>query len=386
VIPSLRKDFLRRWTPEAYRRLLSILESECGTPVGFRVSETPCFLSQGLCDNLTRAGLELIAQLSTAEYRAISEASVPDEFRVPNEPPRPLFVQIDFGLIRNRDGAIEPRLVEIQGFPSLYAFQPALARAYVEAHGLDESLVPPSFPDVLARAILGAHAAENVILLEIDPLHQKTACDFALTRKLTGVKAVCVTEVRKRGRKLFYSNGGVETPVHRIYNRAIVDEQVRRGVRAGFAWTDDLDVEWAGHPNYYFRISKFSLPYLDHPTVPRTLFLDQVKAPPDDLDNWVLKPLYSFAGRGVVVGPSPSDLPADRRGWILQERCRFEPLFETPEGMAKAEIRVMYIWLGREPQAVSMIVRMGRGKMMGVDQNRNMTWVGASAALVPQPR
>ncbi|MBM3784063.1 MAG: hypothetical protein FJW30_06860, partial [Acidobacteria bacterium] len=335
MIEELRRSFLARWTPEKYRRLLALLEAECGAPIAFRICETPCFLPAGLMERLTAAGEELIAQLSTPEYRALSERAIP--FRTPNEDSKPMFVQVDFGLVRNADGSISPKLVEIQGFPSLYAFQPVLARAYAQAYELD--LTVPAYPDLLKRAILGGHDPEHVALLEIDPRNQKTACDFVLTEKLTGVSPVCITQVRKRGDKLFRPDG---TPIRRIYNRAIIDEQLRRGIRAEFEWTDALDVEWAGHPNYYFRISKFSLPYLKHETVPRTMFLAE---PPEDLHNWVLKPLFSFAGLGVVIAPTPADLPADPADWILQERCEFTPLFDTPEGKAKAEIRVMYIWL-----------------------------------------
>lgn len=378
MIASLRSEFLARWTPAKYERLLAILAAECGAPIPFRICETPCFLDAPLLATLEQSGRELIEQLSTPSYRAISEAAVPAEFRAPNEDPKPLFVQVDFGLVREPDGTIKPKLVEIQGFPSLYAFQPLLARAYIEAYDLDPALAPRFHRELLIDAIRGSHAPENVVLLEIDPLHQKTHCDFVMTEKLTGVRPVCITQVKKRGRKLYYDR---DIPIHRIYNRAIIDEQIRRGIAAPFNWTDDLDVEWAGHPNYYFRISKFSLPHLDHPTVPKTLFLDRIDKLPEDLSQWVLKPLYSFAGLGVVVGPTEGDIPKDRRDWILQERCDFTPLFETLDGVAKGEIRVMYIWLGDEPVAVSTIVRMGRGKMMGVDHNKGLNWVGASAAL-----
>src|SRR6185369_10778795 len=143
-------------------------------------------------------------------------------------------------------------------------------------------------------AVLGGHAPDEVVLLEIDPAHQKTLPDFLLTEKLLGIRTVCITQVEKRGRKLYHNGRAIE----RIYNRVIVDELVRRGIETPFDYRDELDVEWAGHPNWYFRISKFSIPFLKHPSVPRTCFLSD--GVPDDLQNWVLKPLYSFAGLGVV--------------------------------------------------------------------------------------
>ena len=348
-----------------------MLDEGCGTHVKFRNCETPVFLPRALFDRMATDGAELIGQLIAPEY--LRRSWVPEEFCVPNEDARPLFVQVDFGLT----ASLEPKLVEIQAFPSLYAYQPFLQRTYREAYELDAAL-DPSFEADFRRAVIGDHAAENVVLLEIDPMHQKTLPDFLLTEKMLGIRTVCITRVEKRGRRLYYEG----VPIERIYNRVIVDELMRRGIETPFDYRDDLDVEWAGHPNWYFRISKFSIPFLKHPSVPRTAFLSE--GVPDDLENWVLKPLYSFAGLGVVIGPSREEIAriADPSQWILQERVEFAPLIETPHGATKAEIRMMYLWNDAEPRAVTTIVRMGRGKMMGVDHNRDMEWVGASSAFV----
>jgi len=383
VIAELRQDFLAQWTPGSYAELGRRLNVRSRTTVPFRIAETPCFLLAELLRKLIESGRELIEQLQTPAYREFSTKAIPPEFRVPNEDPKPLFIQADFGLVQQADGRVEPRLVEIQGFPSLYAFQSLLTETYCEVYGLEHAGFP-NYDAVLGSALLGRQAPENVILLEIDPENQKTLCDFHVTEDRFGVRPVCIARVRQRGKKLFYDRDGIEVPIHRIYNRAITDEQVRRGVQPGFAWTDDLDVEWAGHPNYYFRISKFSLPFLNHPCVPATHFLDRLPEWPMDLDDWVLKPLYSFAGLGVSVGPRREELEAipvgERAHWILQRRCRFTPLIQTPAGPTQAEIRVMFIWLD-ELHAVATLIRLGRGKMMGVDHNKNMEWVGASAGL-----
>jgi hypothetical protein len=241
-----------------------------------------------------------------------------------------------------------------------------------------------SYRDLLRRAIVADEDPENVILLEIDPQHQKTLPDFLLTEKLLGIRTVCITAVQKEGRRLFYERDGKRIPVCRIYNRAIVDELERKGVKLAFDFRDDLDVQWAGHPNWYFRISKFSIPYLKHESVPKTWFLDRMEHVPDDLDNYALKPLYSFAGLGVVIGPTKRDLdaiPAEKRSqYILQERLQFEPVIKTPFGITKAEVRIMYVWRD-ELLPVTTIIRMGRGLQMGVDHNKAMEWVGSSAGL-----
>jgi hypothetical protein len=341
---------------------------------------------------MSAAGKELVRQLvESPEYRAKSDQSIPPEFNAPNESPHPMFVQVDFGLVRGPDGELQPKLVELQAFPSLYAYQTVLAQSYIDAYALDpglkyllSGLEADAYVALLKRAILGGHDPENVILMEIDPLHQKTLPDFIVTEKLLGIKPVCITEIKKEGRRLFYEIAGRRIPIHRIYNRAIVDELQRKGVKLAFDFRDDLDLEWAGHPNWYFRISKYSIPYLKHESVPKTWFLDQLNQLPDDLDHYALKPLYSFAGLGVVIGPKEEDMaaiPAEKRGqYILQERLHFEPVIETPHGMTKAEVRVMYIWVD-ELTPVMTIIRMGRGLQMGVDFNRDMQWVGSSAGF-----
>jgi hypothetical protein len=390
LIPSHRRRFNRDYSEAKYARFLALLQARCGEPTLFRHSETPCFLPGSLVATLARYGREMVEQLlGDPRYQEDSRAAVPAEYRVPNEDPRPLFVQADFGL----DAELKPQLVEIQGFPTLYAYQPLLAESYREAYGIDGGL--SALPDgmdgsgyrrVLREAIVGAHDPQNVVLLEIDPAHQKTRHDFLLTEQDYGVRTVDIASVVKQGSRLFYRAGSGLVPIRRIYNRAIVDELVRRQIPMAFDFRDDLDVEWAGHPNWFFRLSKFSLPYLDHPAVPRTRFLNDV-GKIDDPARYVLKPLYSFAGAGVIVGPTAAQLaavPAERRSqYILQERVDFQPVIETPFGATRLEIRIMYLWLERLGlRAVNTIIRMGRGAQMGVDHNKGFQWVGASAAFI----
>src|SRR5262249_25309028 len=235
--------------------------------------------------------------------------------------------------------------------------------------------------------VVGSHDPENVILMEIHPQQQKTLPDFLLTEKMLGVRTVDIVDIRKHGSRLYYGRDGKRMPIRRIYNRTIIDELERKNVKLSFDWRDDLEVEWAGHPNWYFRISKFSIPYLKHPSVPKTWFLDRLDEIPSNLENYALKPLYSFAGLGVVIAPKREDIeaipPEKLPFYILQERLHFEPVIDTPFGGTKAEVRVMYIWL-EELKPVLTIIRMGRGLQMGVDHNKNMEWVGASAALWTQ--
>jgi hypothetical protein len=393
MIPSCRRAFNSNFTPEQYEQLRREMTSRCGMEVPFALCETPCFFPNALVARMGEDGKALIRQLvENPEYRTRSEASIPAKFRVPSESAHPMFIQVDFGLVRDSAGELQPKLVELQAFPSLYAYQPVLAQAYIDVFGLDPTLRhflsgldSSAYRRLLQEGIVAGHDPANVVLMEVYPEEQKTRPDFLLTEKLLGIRTVCITKIHKEGRRLFYEEQGKRIPIERIYNRTIVDELERKGVSLPFDFRDELDVAWAGHPNWYFRMSKYSIPYLKHPSVPRTWFLDQLPEVPADLENFVLKPLYSFAGLGVVIAPSRKDIeaiPAAKRSeYILQERLSFAPVVETPYGLTKVELRIMYVWLD-ELVPVLTIVRMGRGLMMGVDQNKNMKWVGSSAALV----
>ena len=394
MIPVLRQRFNSSFSQEKYRRLLNDLEKTCRTPVQFRVSETPCFLPESLLKTMCHYGCELIQELQTNEYRTASTGSVPVEYNVPNEDATPTFLQVDFGLVRNAAGQLEPKLVELQGFPSLYGYQPLLAEQYIESYGLSNDLKiflrdlsADAYWKMLRKIIVGDSDPENVILLELDPLEQKTLPDFLITQERLGIAPVNIRALVKEKHQLFYRRDERLIPIHRIYNRCIVDELVRKRVTLPFDLREEFDLEWVGHPNWYFKISKFSIPYLEHPSVPRTWFLDELDELPRDRENYLLKPLYSFAGAGIKFAPADDEVAAipshERHNYLLQERIQFTPLIATPHGDTFIEVRIMYLWpKGGDLLPVLPLIRMGRGKMMGVDHNRNLEWVGSSAALI----
>ena len=403
MIEPFRSDFNARFTEAKYAALIERLNHESSSTVEFRMAETPCFFTERFLGTIVEAGKELTHQLiDNPAYVQRSKAAIPEVYNVPGQGAHPHFMTVDFGLVRNAEGVLEPRLVEMQAFPSIFGFQPAFGRAYKEIYELDPrlqylfgGLTDEAYWDLLREVIVGQHDPAHVVLLEVDPWHQKTSPDFRLHEKHLGIRTVDITAVTKHGRQLFYrdpNHGNQLTRIQRIYNRAIVDELVRKEVRLPFDYRDELDVEWAGHPNWYFQISKFSLPYLQHATVPRAVFLDAWMRGegrdrlPQDREQWVLKPLYSFAGKGIQFGPSDADLQAigesEGHNYLLQERVRFEPVIATPEGMTQAEIRILYVWPeGRDLVPMTSLVRMGRGMMMGVDHNRDRTWVGGAAGL-----
>ncbi len=395
MIPTLRRAYNAAFSDEKYRAYQRRLEERGGMTIPFRLAETPVFLPPELRDEMVDASLEIFRQLSTPEALLRSEAAVPERFNVPDAGPFPVFAVTDFAVTRGEGGRLMPKLIELQAFPTLYGFQVAqnegLAALCPDGTTLEwylSGLDTAGYKRVVGEAILAGLPPENVVLLDLDPPRQKTAIDFVFTEEFWGVRAVDPGEIEKRGRELWYRRGGKPTRIHRIYNRLIFDELEAKAVKLPFDITSRLDVSWAGHPNWYFRWSKHCLPHLKHPAVPESVFLSDLAQPPPDLENWVLKPLFSFAGSGVKVDVTAADLaavPADERAHtILMRKVDYAPAIETTDGgFSKVEVRVMFVWRGGEPFPVTTLARMSQGKMMGVAFNKDRTWVGSSGNLWP---
>ncbi len=421
MIPNLRARFNERFVEDDYTTLLRRLEQRCGMRVDFRVAETPIFVSATLLEELAAHGSNLARSIiGNAHCLDAARKAIPAGYRVANETAHPNFLTADFALIRDAGGVLVPRLVEIQAFPSVYGYQTELCSAYREAYRLDQWPLDPklgvflsglnedSYWQLLARTIVAGHDPENVVLTELDPLHQKTLPDFEVTARRLGIAVVDIRALEPSGNRLHYRNAkGRLVLIRRIYNRAIADELIAKRIQPPFDLEREWEVEWACHPNWYFLISKFSIPWLSSPVVPPAVFLSdflegdgkarlaaagvplpQESGPTTVYSQLLLKPLFSFAGKGIQFEPSRQLLesidPAKRPGFLLQQRMKFEPTIETPYGLTQAEIRILYAWpdgAGLTP-ALSL-VRLGRGKMMGVDHNRDLQWVGASAAFFP---
>lgn len=390
--PELRARFNAAFTRERYEEMVRIANESERWPVDFRLSESPVFLTPEFAQEVAAAAEEIVAKVRTPEFARHAKDAIPPGLEVPGETPHPVFLQVDFAICEE-DGRLTPRLIELQGFPSLYGFQIFLLRCMRSAYpaippdvhsffnGFDER----SYTDLLRRVIVADAKPENVVLLEIQPEKQNTRIDFVCTETLLGVAPVCLTEVTRRGNELFYQREGREIRIDRIYNRVIFDELLRRpDLSFGFNFQHEIDATWVGHPNWYFRISKHSLPFLKTAYTSRAFFADELPVG-EDLTEFVLKPLYSFAGLGVDLEPTPEKLHAleDPHAWILQEKVRYADFIPTPDGpRSKAEIRMMFIWPENgEPTLVNNLVRMSQGAMMGVKFNKNKTWVGSSIAL-----
>lgn len=392
MVPELRARYNAGFTSEKYEALVRDLDASSGIPIEFRISETPLFLTEKITRQLVEAAGEVLAAVSTPEYLAACRRAVPAELEVPDEDEHTTFFQADFALAQGENGEVEPRLIELQGFPSLYGFQWLLEQGY-RRHFAD---IPADWTPYFNGLDVGGYVAalrdvivadcdpENVVLLEIDPRRQKTWVDFACMEQLIGIRPVSLTDVILRGDRLYYPHEGREIPIHRIYNRVIFDELHRKGLSPDPVFRRPLDVHWVGHPNWFLKISKFALPYIRSRYAPPAHFVSDLQELPADLDRYVLKPLFSFAGLGVELGPSAERLRSleNPQDFILQRMVDYAPAIETPDGPAKAEVRMMFLWKDR-PVLVNNLVRTSKGIMMGVDFNKNRSWIGASVAFHP---
>jgi hypothetical protein len=390
MVPELRRAYNQAFRDERYREMLRWLEKEGGSPVDFRVSETPVFLHAQVAAELERAAHEICAAVHAPAYLRESPRAIPHGRGVPGRSDAPVFLQIDFALASDGQGGVVPRLIELQGFPSLYGFQWHLARAYREHFTLPADWSPyfsgydeTTYAQALRRQILGDCDPEQVVLLEIEPGKQKTRIDFHVTERMVGLAIVDAAQVIRRGRALFYARDGREIPIRRIYNRVIFDEVDRKGIDLAHLFREETDAEWVGHPNWFFQISKWSLPWIQSEYCPPCRLVSDLGELPADLENYVLKPIYSFAGLGVEVEVTPEKVRAvkDPENWILQRKVEYAPVVETPDGFAKVEVRMMFLRIDGQPVLVNSLVRTSKGKMLGVDFNKDQTWIGASVAF-----
>ncbi len=392
MIPAIRKAYNEAFTQEKYEAFLQELHGVYPDQLDFRVAETPIFVPKDFTKKMLDACESIVDIIVDPGFKELTKNAIPADVKVPGENDHTQFIAFDFGICINEEGEYEPQLIEMQGFPSLFAYEVLVDEIFLKHFSVPNNFSSylngydkDSYLQLLKETIIGNHAAENVILLEIFPKKQKTRIDFFCTEEYVGIKMVCLTELIKEGKKLYYMNDGKKTAVKRIYNRVIFDDlhqQSAEVLEKGKIIFEELDVEWAPHPNWFYRISKYTLPLIRHPYVPQTFFLNEVKQMPTDLENYVLKPLFSFAGQGVVIDVTQADIDSvkDPQNWILQRKVKYADVILTPDVPAKAEIRVFYFWKDGEtrPVATNNLGRLSKGKMIGVRYNKDKEWVGGS--------
>ena len=391
MVPSIRKKFNAEFSTEIYENFLADLHSKHPGAIEFRIAETPVFVPKDFTAKVIDACEHIIDIILDPGFEKLTNRAIPAGERVPNENDHSHFLAFDFGICENATGELEPQLIEMQGFPTLFGFQIYYPEVVEKHFKIPENYShyfngfnKETYIAALKEVVLGGHNPENVILLEIKPHEQKTRIDFYCTQDYLGIEPVCLTDLIQEGKKIYYMKEGRKVQVKRIYNRIIFDDLHAQKDKLGNIpdITSGLEVEWVTHPNWFYRISKFTLPYIRHPYVPPTFFLNEVKEIPADLENYVLKPLFSFAGQGVVIDVSKADIEAikDPENWILQKKVKYAGIIQTPDEPAKAEMRMMYIWKDGDPRPVlaTNLARLSKGKMIGVRYNKDKEWVGAS--------
>ena len=391
MIPELRKEFNEDFTKKKYDDFLNDLYSHHPGKIDFRVAETPIYIPKEFTRKMIEACEAIVDFIKRPDFLTLTNRAIPPHENVPGENTHTHFIAFDFGICENEQGELEPQLIEMQGFPTLFAFQIFYPQILEKHFTIPENFTnylsgytPESYTELLRNIILDGHDPENVILLEIKPFEQKTRIDFYCTQDYLHIPVVCLTELKAEGKDLFYEKDGKKIPVKRIYNRIIFDElqQVKGKLGNVVDITQPLNVEWCPHPNWFYRISKYTLPFIHHPYVPETYFLNELKELPGNLEDFVLKPLFSFAGQGVIIDLIADDINniTDPENWILQKKVTYADVIQTPNVPAKAEIRIFYFWEEGcdRPVAVNNLGRLSKGKMIGVRYNMDKDWVGGT--------
>lgn len=400
--PSARKKFNENFTEAKFGDFLDKLNEGLTNPVAFRVAETPIFIPDAFRDQLIAAGNEIIETILQPGFKELTRRAIPEKWNIPNENDHPHFIALDFGVCKDEQGNLAPKLIELQGFPSLYAFQSYLSEVFRSVFPIDKEWQPyfnglnkESYLYLLKRTVLGNHQPHEVVLMDVNAHEQKTAVDFYLTQHYLEIPVVALEDLKQLGSQLFYVLDGELVQIKRIYNRLIFDE-IESDPEIFNKVVDirqPLDVEWVTHPNWFYRISKYTMPFLKGDYIPESRFASDVLSSEkirakyiENLSRYVLKPLFSFAGQGVIIDVKTEDLDnlADPENWILQEKVAYAPVVETPEGGVKAEIRLLYLWPDGEakPTLAISLARLSRGKMIGVRYNKDFTWVGGTSGLV----
>ena len=388
-----RQLFNDNFSEAKYNNFIEDITSDFDYKVTFRIAESPFFIPNELKQQLLEGCQQVIDFIKRDDFKALTNRALELNRKVPNEDNHTTFLAIDFGICEE-DGEIVPKLIEVQGFPSLFNFQNHLSQKFENHYPFLSELTPflngltqESYLALIEEVICNNHPKENVILLEVEPEKQNTKIDFYYCHRDIGIPIVCVIDLYQKGKQLFYKNEkGEEILVKRIYNRVIFDElDLRTDLKLNFDFSNDYDVEWAGHPNWFFRISKFILPYLKGKYFIETTLLSDLKEIPTDLENYVLKPLFSFSGSGVIFHVKREDIEAvkEKDLYILQKKVNYKPIIQSPDGKVKAEVRLLAVWKkdAPSPTLVTNLVRLSRGEMIGVKFNKDKDWVGGTVGM-----
>ena len=401
MIPAIRAAFNEQFTEAKYQQYLAILKEPFKDPIPFRIAETPVFIDRFFKAQLMEVGDYICEFITAPSFPSKTSDAIPKGLHIPNEAALPECIVIDFAIAEGQEGKMMPQLIELQGFPSLFAFELLQAQALEKVYHLPKNFSPflngytqQTYFDFFKSMVLG-EKAKHTILLEIKPYEQKTRPDLMLTEAWLNVPIVCLSQIYLKDKSLFYQNNGIEFQIERIYNRVVYDELMQQSTnfKKQFKLLEQAEnIDWVNHPNHFFRISKFILPLLSHPFIPEAYLLADWKnnqiGTALNLTEYICKPLFSFGGQGVMLDPTIDTINAinDPENWILQKKVTYAAAIETPSGPSKAEIRLFYFWdkqIGRYV-ATNNLTRISKGPMIGVSYNNTATWIGGSISYFEQ--
>lgn len=395
MISQYRNIINEQFSEVKYAEMIQLMDKKYPSALEFRICETPIFIPQYFTKRIVNAGENIIGQLDVLTNKNVFQNAILPNYRLPGNEKYCPFLLLDFGVCKDEKGDLVPKLIELQGFPSMYFWELQERDLYrklydfsTDVNDLFQGMNTSDYLKLLRKIILDDCSPEEVVLMDFRPEKQKTRIDFQIAKSLLGIQIKCISQLfADENGNVYYWNHGKKKPVKRIYNRLILDEF--------FAKKDQLpryldifqplQIDWVAHPNWFYTYSKFCLPFLQDECVPDTKFVSELSEIPTNLSDFVLKPIDSFAGNGVKINVQLSDFHnIDPERWILQRKVDYASVVPSPSGaLSKVELRMMYFkYSENEPyRLVHNLARLSKGNMSGVNHNQSSEWTGSSLAF-----
>lgn len=344
----------------------------------FKIAEIPVFLDNELKSKLLMAGNTCLDVILAPDF---IQKNMGSEFQFGQKNSKPDFICLDFAITLNEHDEFIPKLIEAQGFPTLLGFQQYLTGKFKK-----HCQIPSGFTSHFNR-INAFHFSEKIgsilkqygddtVLLEAYPEKQRTRLDFKLTEAYWGIKTVCLSQIEANSGKLYYKTGDNLKPINAIYNRVIIEEVVKTypELLTKIELLKEVEVSWISHPDWYYLISKAALPLFKGPYVPSSKIFYKGDDIPENLEDYILKPLFEYGGDGVQLDLNQSIFESclENVPYLLQQKVRYADCILLPNGQKrKAEIRLIY---GQEPSKkrptlLANLTRLSDSGWMNTSQN-----------------
>jgi len=296
----------------------------------FKATSSEVFLfPKELKSELIEAATGITNQLFSSRVLTLAESNITDnsnilDFRSYKNLPEPYFMTIDLAYAPG--GGTNFKLIEAQAFLSI-------SHMFFEHYSKLLDLNRDVFLNFEAyqhflRKIQNNHS----ILLEDCPWEQKTAIDFHLLQKQASIEVLNFRGIL----------GSHALKEKLIYNRLIfADLTAQEFANAKISLSGLPNARWLHHPDWYYFVSKSSLPYITSPWAAQSFLVADKPLNFEPKSNaWVLKPLFDYGCSGVNLNPSRTDIEnVDApKEWLLQQKIELKHL---PGTELFGEIRVV---------------------------------------------